>query len=67
MVIKRASRTALVNVVSVRRTKLANVEASNLRAAGFTSRKGALKSLRRKRKRIDLHDQITLLETVLLQ
>ena len=67
MLINDTRRSALVNVVSNRRATLASIGPKDLRAAGFTSRKNALKSLQRQRKRVDLNTIVTLLETAFLQ
>lgn len=61
------SKSALINVIGARFTTLSEMELSDLRAAGFKSRKAALKSLRRRKKALSLSSPITLIEASLLR
>lgn len=55
-------RSATVSVLRTRPTTLATVDSSDLRSAGFASRKEALRTLKRKKKGISLTSPITLIE-----
>lgn len=67
MMVSQGRKSALANVIRGRRTTLSEMELSDLRAAGFTSRKAALKSLRRRKKMVSLNSPVTLIEASLLR
>jgi ABC-type proline/glycine betaine transport system ATPase subunit len=65
--IKAHSKSFLASVISVRHSTIAEMTIKEIRAAGYASKGAALKSLRRRRKNIEKHTPVTVLETEWLQ
>lgn len=65
--VSAGGKSALITVSKSRRLSLMELNAADARAAGFASRKAALKNLRRKKRALSLLSPVTLVEASLLR